>query len=68
MDRLTVAEKKIVLMQIMACVGSCPMPLECIAHDCGLSVIETACLLVHIVKEHPEIKLCKKGFYYIDED
>lgn len=67
MDRLTVAEKKDALMQTLHCIGSWPMPTECIAHDNGLSVTETACLLLHLVRTHPEIKHCERGFY-IDEN
>ncbi len=64
---MTVADKRDVLMQTMNCVGTWPMHLECIAHDCGLSVIETACLLLSLVRQHPEIRHCERGFY-IDEN
>ena len=67
MDRLTVAEKKDVLLQTMDCVGSCPMPLVCIAHDCGFTATETAFLLLDLSRIHPEIRHCERGFY-IDEN
>lgn len=67
MDRLTVTEKKDVLLQTMACVGNYPIVLECLAHDCGFSKIETVCLLALAIIQHPNIKHCEQG-YYIDED
>lgn len=67
MDKLTIAQKIDVLMQTLACVGSYPMPLVCIAHDCGFSEIETVCLLILAIRDHPEIKHNEQG-YYIDEN
>ena len=67
MNSMTVAEKKDVLMQTMACVGSQPISVVCIAHDSGFSVTETVCLLLQLIRQHPEIRHSEQGFY-IDEN
>ena len=67
MDSSTVAEKMDVLMQTLACVGSYPTSMRCIAHDCGFTIVETVSLMSAAIRQHPEIKISEQG-YYIDEN